>query len=68
MSNQTAAAETEAADNATPETPSSDTDTFDLAISKCREFNNLLYYEKNVTVRLLHVYLLIIHLTGYLSV
>ena len=24
--------------------------SFDLAIARCREFNNLLYYEKNVTV------------------
>ena len=62
MSDQTAAAETEAVDEPTPETPSTDTDTFDLAISKCREFNNLLYYEKNVTVRLQHRCLFLVYL------
>ena len=25
--------------------------SFDLGIARCREFNNLRYYEKNVTVR-----------------
>ena len=44
-------AETEVAENTTSETASSEPDTFELAITRCREFNNLLYYEKNVTVR-----------------
>ena len=44
------AAETAVCDS-TPE-PSGEPASFDEAVSRCRKFNNLLFYEKNVTVRL----------------
>ena len=44
------AAETAVCDS-TPE-PSGEPASFDEAVSRCRKFNNLLFYEKNVTVRI----------------